>query len=188
MSLFSRLTAALLCSTLLAITGCVGPAGCGHGNSCGPLAFGDSCGGCGDCDGCGELYIDPWINEPPDCCDPCDRCGNHNGQSCGKCRSSFHGWASLWGYRYDNPCESCGDGACGGCDGSLVIDGGMDAGVGDGAVHIVREPTPAKRIVKAAPVDESQQFEPPFQPDRTRRIFRARPSIAAGDTTTKNGF
>jgi len=28
---------------------------------------------------CGELYWGDWWNDPPDCCDPCDRCGNFTG-------------------------------------------------------------------------------------------------------------
>ncbi|MEO1616736.1 MAG: hypothetical protein AAFV88_12840 [Planctomycetota bacterium] len=117
----------------LAMTGCVGPMGAG---CCGPIASScgscnsgcetGSCGGCDSCSGCGELYIDPWINHPADCVDPCDQCGNFNGQSCGKCRSVFAGAKSLWGYRCG--CEAaptplsdrcfaprCSS-SCGGCD------------------------------------------------------------------------
>ncbi|MEM6980314.1 MAG: hypothetical protein AAF539_11670 [Planctomycetota bacterium] len=78
------------------------------------------CGSCQACDGCGELYVDPWINHPPHCCDPCDACGNFNGQTCGQCRPVFTGIKSLWGYRcVDNcgGCDGCGDGmfpTCGG--------------------------------------------------------------------------
>ncbi len=36
------------------------------------------CGGCG-----GELYWSEWHNDPPACCDPCDRCGNFIGPSYG---------------------------------------------------------------------------------------------------------
>ena len=121
----------------VAMTGCVGPMGAG---CCGPMggqglcdtgcAGGDACGGCNSCTGCGELYIDPWINHPADCVDPCDGCGNYNGQSCGKCRSIFSGVASLWGYRcgcdpapvaLSDRCfaPSCGA-DCGGCDSCAV--------------------------------------------------------------------
>ncbi len=86
---------------LLAGVGCCGPMACGPigcGSMCGMnscdgpvLALGGgcgsgSCGGCGSCqDGCGELYVDEWINTPPEC-DNCDSCGNHHGQSCQACR------------------------------------------------------------------------------------------------------
>lgn len=32
---------------------------------------------CGD--GCGEMYWGDFHGDPPDCCDPCDRCGNFTG-------------------------------------------------------------------------------------------------------------
>jgi hypothetical protein len=110
---------AIACFTICFASGCVGPMACGPGGcggpASGPLAL-NSCGGCSDCQGCGELYVDPWINHPADCHDPCDQCGNHNGQSCGKCRSVFDGLASLWGYRCDTGCDDCGDSSCdGGC-------------------------------------------------------------------------
>ncbi|WP_372895676.1 hypothetical protein [Stieleria sp.] len=92
----------------VSLTGCVGPmgAGCcgtsigpGWGGSCDAGCSDSSCGSCNSCTGCGELYVDPWINHPADCTDPCDACGNYNGQSCGKCRSVFAGVRTLWGYR-----------------------------------------------------------------------------------------
>ncbi|MEM9825392.1 MAG: hypothetical protein AAF958_02325 [Planctomycetota bacterium] len=99
---------------LLGASGCVGPMACGP-DACGPLAF-NQCGGSESCDGCGELYVDPWINEPADCCDPCDHCGNYNGQSCGKCRGVFTGFPSLWGYRRYAACGDCNSASCdGGC-------------------------------------------------------------------------
>jgi len=107
--------------------GCAGPMwnpGCGTGCS---TACDDGCGACG---GCGELYVDPWINNPADCCDPCDACGNFNGQSCGKCRPVFAGVKSLWGYRCE---DNCGSGACGGgCDSAGCDGGGCDSGCGGG--------------------------------------------------------
>jgi hypothetical protein len=42
------------------------------------------CGGCCDCGGCSsELYWSEWHNDPPQCCDPCDRCGNWIGPGVG---------------------------------------------------------------------------------------------------------
>lgn len=115
-------TALAAFALILFATGCVGPMACGP-HARGPLSL-NHCDGCGDCNGCGELYIDPWINHPAQCGDPCDQCGNFNGQSCGKCRSVFSGIRSLWGYRcgVDDGCDS---GACdaGGC-GPLL--GGLD--------------------------------------------------------------
>lgn len=36
---------------------------------------------CGGCDG--ELYWSEWHNDPPRCCDPCDKCGNWIGPAAG---------------------------------------------------------------------------------------------------------
>jgi hypothetical protein len=87
--------------------------GCGRVDSCGCDSCGPSCGcepdcgvgptcggGCdspGDgyccealfnclfgCTGCSsEFYWSEWHNDPPRCCDPCDRCGNWIGPSAG---------------------------------------------------------------------------------------------------------
>lgn len=69
---------------------CSGP----RGPSCGPVC--DPCSGpvgrghpllwmifhplqWGACNGCGELYLGDFHGDPPDCCDPCDHCGNWTG-------------------------------------------------------------------------------------------------------------
>lgn len=183
MSLSHRLTTGAACLAFLCLTGCVGPMACGPSGSCGPIGLNNQCDGCGECEGCGELYIDPWINHPADCCDPCDKCGNYNGQSCGKCRSVFDGFATLWGYRCDPPCDGCGSASCaGGCDAISSIAcggsscGGCDTCGGGGEVlHITNaQPTPAKQIVEATPMHEE------YHPQRTRKIFRARPDVASG--------
>jgi hypothetical protein len=61
---------------------------------------------------CGELYVHPWINDPPHPCDPCDDYGHWVGpQPCGPA-SCGNGcpvsWRDLWGHRADQPacCES----------------------------------------------------------------------------------
>lgn len=196
MSAAHRFSALSLCLALVWMTGCVGPAACGPHDQNGPVVWGAPCGGCGECEGCGELYIDPWINHPPDCCDPCDQCGNYNGQSCGKCRSIFDGFASLWGYRCEPPCDHCGaascdglcqshgcDDQCTGCDSCHGGPGYVDSGqqgivIGNDVVKITAQPpTPAKRIVNAAPTQKT------FVPERQRRIFRRRPNVAEGTST-----
>jgi hypothetical protein len=30
---------------------------------------------------CGPVFWHEWFSHPPECCDPCDRCGNYNGPS-----------------------------------------------------------------------------------------------------------
>ena len=42
------------------------------------------------CSGCGERYYGDWYSDPPDCHDPCDRCGNFTGRS-----SRWNGWGSM---------------------------------------------------------------------------------------------
>ncbi len=117
---------ALAASAILTFTGCVGPMAHGPlGGCCGPASS------CNDsaCTGCGELYVDPWINEPANCVDPCDMCGNYNGQSCGRCRPIFGGIRSLWGYKCGEDCGPCVGPVCfsGGCG---ALNGGGGCGCG----------------------------------------------------------
>lgn len=38
------------------------------------------------CSQCGELYWSEWFNDPPECCDPCNNCGDYVGhQPCSRC-------------------------------------------------------------------------------------------------------
>lgn len=204
--------AALSCVFL---TGCVGPmacgpAGCGTGGcdsgGCGvsgPIALhGSSCdSGCSTgCDGCGELYVDPWFNHPADNCDPCDSCGNYNGQTCGKCRSVFGGIKSLWGYRCGDDCGgcdscevTCGSGAlfaggecgcgieaCGGCD-SMGCDSGCDS-CGGGVTHMTGQPT----IVHEGITDGGTIVSKPYAPERTKKIFRNRQAVRSSVPNADN--
>jgi hypothetical protein len=118
---------------------CGGCASCGPVNDCGC----DSCStGCGSCllkpvrelaghahrsltcgAGCGELYIDEWISDPPDACDPCGCHGEWNGGGC-------HEWPLLsklkwlWnGHRYYGDCET----GCTTCGGSSHVVGDYQA-------------------------------------------------------------
>jgi hypothetical protein len=65
--------------------------------------------GSGSCGCSGEVYWSEWHNDPPCCCDPCNRCGQWTGPSAG-----------------------CGCGGCGGCgSGNCGCNGGYsgpDAG------------------------------------------------------------
>lgn len=148
------LLAAIACFLLIGSTGCIVPGSCGPG-SCGPAGcgpFGGALaglhGGCGDacadsCNGCGsERYYDEWVNHPP-MTDPCDDCGNFNGQTCAICRPIFGGFLSIWGYRC-NPlpvgcptagCDNldfCGGGSCG-CEPTCGPSCGAESFVGGGA-------------------------------------------------------
>jgi hypothetical protein len=51
--------------------------------------------------GCGELYVDEWLSDPPNHCDPCDDCGNYVGHGCGCHDHHLFGLLhKLWGVRY----------------------------------------------------------------------------------------
>ncbi len=189
------------CFLLVGSVGCVGP--CGPG-ACGPFGGGllgmhQGCGsGCGDaCDGCGsERYYDEWINHPPTA-DPCDCCGNFNGQSCGSCRPVFGGFLSIWGYRC-NPlptgCPTAGCDNLGGCGceptcGVMSCDPGCGSEMagscgsgcsscGGGHSHslppgevMLQSYSPSSgqgQIVRGTPAVKA------YQPQRERQIFNAR--------------
>ncbi len=75
-----------------------------------PLFHGGGLRGCLSCGrGCSEIYCDEWKSDPPDCCDPCDRCygqftGAHGPCCLGPCQRIL---AWLDGYRYCPP-PNCG--------------------------------------------------------------------------------
>lgn len=79
---------------------CGYPAGGCGGRPCwlGGIFFGSCCGKfvqsfdrlCGGCSGCSsEVYWNEWHNDPPSCCDPCDRCGNWTGPGYGGLRAPY---------------------------------------------------------------------------------------------------
>ena len=118
--------------------GCCNECGPSPHESCaGHCAYNDDCGllshwgpflglrSCMSCNrGCGEIYSDEWYSDPPDCCDPCDRCyGEFTGQSGYCCLGPFQRMlACLHGYKYCPP-PNCGPwrpifghcAPCGGC-------------------------------------------------------------------------
>lgn len=128
-------------------------------------------GGCGSClshvkshihdgltcgSGCGQLVWDEWIDNPPDCCDPCDDCGNWTGvQSCFP-RLLSH--CNLWGLRTG----ACTDG-CSTCSGDVqYIDSHP---LQKGGVIIEQEATPT-----AKPEPDAAAFDlPPEPPSAARR-------------------
>ncbi len=191
----------LLITSLLA-SGCVGPMACGpvgHAVGHGPLTLGHRAVG-GECDsgcnGCGERYIDEWVNHPPSCTDPCDSCGNYNGQSCHACRPFFRGFISLWGYRCDPPpvgcdrvaCEpTCGisgcDGGCRDCRSTVVMDGHVSPGhpvhtYEDSVEFDSFEQHDGPTLVGPLRGEGAPAVRPPH-PGRQRQIFRQRDTTAS---------
>lgn len=78
---------------------CGGPGYGPYGHPWGPLSWLFGIFTCGYHDsGCGEFYWSDFHSEPPDCCDPCDRCGNYTG--------GYHGG----GYGQSSGCSECGSG------------------------------------------------------------------------------
>jgi len=65
---------------------------------------------------CGQRYWGDWWNDPPDCCDPCDRCGNFTGvhvrgcvdgdrdiaPHCDRCVAPYHDTQ-----RHSSRCQQC---------------------------------------------------------------------------------
>jgi hypothetical protein len=161
------------------------------GGACGSCATtGSPCGGCGilnflrcrmtACKGCGEVYYGEWVSDPPDCCDPCDRCfGQYTGHgNC--CPPGFLARlaAGIRGTR-------CGVGPCGcgqsGCSSCGSAHWSHEAAYGDsfeqaGPQSILEEdwdlppgpkPVPGKPIHKAQ--TPTQQRAMMMQPGMMRR-------------------
>ncbi len=134
---------------------------CGSYNVCGSR----SCGSCGDCDscgscsrpraccglltpiaalfsretwschGCGERYWGDWYSDPPDCHDPCDRCGNFVGNG------GWNGWGGP-AVKSSGGCRNCGGG-------SVTNYGSYDDG--DYVSRNVRTTAPTTRTARQQP-------------------------------------
>jgi len=116
---------------------------CGPCGGCGIFSHGlcgclRNCLSCGR--GCNDVYINEWISDPPDCCDPCDKCyGQFTGQQGYCCLGPFQRLlACLHGYSYCPP-PNCGPwrpifGHCGTCP-PCGCGGAGCASCGGGPVH-----------------------------------------------------
>jgi hypothetical protein len=148
----------------------------GECHECGP-GPGQTCADCsGECGilpalrrgltcgkGCGEIYISEWISDPPDCCDPCDQCGNWVGPNAG-CNPGplKRVLSALHGYRYCPPpdcgpvCGLCPRGTCGpvcGCGGEVL--GGEIGHLPHGADIYYEGPMPAPHIEQRNILEEN---------------------------------
>jgi hypothetical protein len=111
--------------------------------------------------GCGEFYAHPWINDPPDQCDPCDDHGGWIGpHPCGPPACGPGGcpatWHNLWGYRNQAVCYD------GGAPGyaSEPYDGQVIEG------PVIDGPTPAEPI-PTPPAEDAGGSAPPEPPPAT---------------------
>lgn len=140
---------------------------CGAYDTCAPGCF-DGCGGgcqpirgtlraiyrffhaerwCGR--SCGEAYWGGWVSDPPDCCDPCDQCGNWTGVAMRGCVAPACGVGASWGPPA-YPAESAPASTCPTCGGGTTLYGSR--------------PRPDARLVQAAqPAPATDMQAPPAQ-------------------------
>lgn len=167
---------AAIAALAAAMTGCV--AGGGHCGACdggygprvpqGPLAAAHNwrknliCG-----NGCGEIYYGDYINNPPDCCDPCD-----NEVQCTppiRVRPGlfvFNAFTQLYGKRVPNAgaccdtgCDACGEydliePGCSSCGGGTVAfagGSGCSSCQSGGSSYIASEVRPRAPLTRSAP-------------------------------------
>lgn len=122
------------------------------------------CGG-----GCGEVYYGPWVNDPPDCCDPCDPCGNWAGPGDSPQPRTLYGGPWSWHGRYASRrfgpgyCASCRRPAAAGYHGVALQEGevipdGPKAAAGPPEVptRSALQPTPAA----APPITTTSAIRP----------------------------
>ena len=116
------------------------------------------------CKGCGDIYWGEWISDPPDCCDPCDQCGQFTGagvccdNACGS-RIGCRLGNLFRGRRYcPGPCgcEECGGMGCDTCGHDGMMEGHVIETHSHGSVleenwspQPLPKPVPGKTLHKA---------------------------------------
>jgi len=161
---------------------------CKKGSCCSGLfrACRRMCGGlynglCGGSCGCsGEIYWSEWHNDPPCCCDPCNRCGQWTGPSgcgCGGCGNCGCGNCGCGGC---NSCDGCGPSGCG-CNGGCA-----GAGFGGADYYASHRPTrpqgpntlaanqPPKKSVNASTARAPRSYPPNVARNIANPYTRAR--------------
>jgi hypothetical protein len=85
------------------------------------------------CKGCGDMYWGEWVSDPPDCCDPCNKCGDYTGNGGTCCKPNCLARLSRLfnGHRYCPGvcgdicgvpllgCNRCGGAGCDACGGQV---------------------------------------------------------------------
>lgn len=117
---------------------CATSVGCCNGGIKGWLHNNATC-----CRGCGDVYWGEWTSDPPDCCDPCDQCGNFTGSGGLCCRQScLPNLRRLFQSHRYCPGE-CGGGcgpSCGDCGGSGCASCGGGVGYHSHGIHGAMQP------------------------------------------------
>lgn len=166
----------LLGICLLSGAGCAaciqGVAPCGTG--CGPCGSGAanyaSCKG-----GCGEVYVDPWVSDPP-CVDNCGYCYDTCAPS--HCTPILSTLKLLFGTPYAaNCCDAGCDSGCDSCGHGHTVHGGevYHSSHPQTGNMMPMEPTPAVPLetqpeaVEPAPVDGARRFNPAARRKQVRR-------------------
>src|SRR5262245_61479315 len=120
--------------------------------------------------GCSDIYINEWISDPPDCCDPCDKCQDQfTGPHGYCCRGPFQRilsaihcykycpppncgpWKPIFGHcGCGNGCGGCGDIGCSTCAGGATPGGEVyyEGATGPAAPR----PTPSTKAPSPAPM------------------------------------
>jgi hypothetical protein len=92
--------------------------------------------GCWSCSSCGERYWGDAYSDPPDCWDPCDRCGNYAGGNCSSCAG---GWSGGQSGHTGGGCKSCNGGNAGGPSGAEMYSRSYGNSRGDYGTSVGRE-------------------------------------------------
>lgn len=143
--------------------------------------------------GCGEVYWGEWVSDPPDCCDPCNSCGDWQNQQCCSPGLLRRLWWGAHGYRLGGQhgdANCCG--GCGSCGGGIAAAGFYDGGPGcascggghGGEIHTA--PIPGGNILnenwETEPLPTSNRpIHSAQQPGANRSAMRmpSRPAVSA---------
>jgi hypothetical protein len=182
-----------------AVATCEPAAPCGDCGTCDPSPC-----GCGSCrgwypgkrlvqwltcgTGCGGVYVNEWISDPPDCCDPCEPCGTPVGpcdpcgthvDPCDPCGPQscvpFH--AKFWHYLVGQRCQEpylptvefvpgCGASCCGPPDCCGDCGGGMPMM----AEELPKGMEPVPRFVPGSPAEVESEAVPVPDPAPTGKV------------------
>lgn len=157
----------LLFTLALSTVGCCHPR-MYHGSCCSPAGVGPRIKNGISCQkGCGEVYWGDWISDPPDCCEPCDSCGNFTGAECGK-RGFYGCYRPCWRNLFRLHSSRCDDGCCGGCSSCGEVGEFVGESIVQDGTLMHHEPAP-QRVLHDPKWDQAAPAPAPGVPTRTGR-------------------